>query len=1494
LNRASGTLALTGVTNTNWDTAYTHSQITSGANPHGTTFANIASKPTTIAGYGISDAVTLSGDQTIAGNKIFSNNVTVNGNLFVNGTSTVLNTTELAVEDINIELGKVATPSDATASGGGITLKGTTDKTFAWNSIDGWKSSENITASQFIGNASSANKVNNSLTSGNYLSMNSGTTFDGSADITINHNLTTRNDSSNTATPAFGGTFTAVDSVSTDVSGRGHVIGVNLKTVTIPSLPATMPPSAHPITQHSATAWRMFFSNATTTAVQELAFGTAGTYLRSGGATTNPTWSTIAYSEISGTPTIPTVGNGTLTLSPGVGATNTSVSIGTGTGFSANTSSNLTYTVNTGPALANLASIMTGTSAGFLRKTGQDTYTLDTSTYDNYSSWTIKNTAIDAGETVSSGQDVQILGGTNVTISRTGRNLTINSSFTDTNTATHADGIMKGANSGTQVSYDPYTTQQARLSFDTSATNPTRTDRLNLNGYLYAKKLFSEGSEVLTAHPAVAAASSSDNSGRTYIQDVILDQFGHVTGLATATETVVDTNTTYSISTEVGDDAYSEKIRLTAGGSGSGTDDVILAVGSTGTSNTYGLTIEETGDTITFKHADTSSQASVDNSGRTYIQDITLDEFGHITGLTSATETVVDTHWTAANFIGASGTQTNAVTTNGNTYLKLVENSTIRSSHLIQGSGATTVASDTSGNITISSTDNDTKNTAGSTDISTKIFLIGASSQAVNPQTYSDDEVFVTNGVLSAKDATLSGNLTAVNTTLSGDIAVNGGDITTTSATFNIGTTATTAQTLNLATAATTVSKILNLGTGGTSGTTTVNINSATGGTTNINGSTSVSSNLSVGGNLTLSGDLVVNGTTTTLNARELTIDDKNIELGSVIGKTGLEATLTAGNSVVLTTGNTSGMIPGQVLVKTSGTGAFGTNARVGTISSSTQFTVVNEAGADLNHSATGSIIFSVQGANNSTANGGGITLAAGADGNKTIVWNSTGTNWTSSENWNLASGKEYRINGTSVLNSTTLGTNIVNSSLTGVGTITSGTWNANWIGTAYGGTGIGGVNPYTQGDILYASNSTTLTTLAKGLAGRVLKMNAGATAPEWAIESDTATHADGIMKGTNSGTQVSYDPYTTNESASATPRLYTTTNIPTGISRLNLAGYFWATRIHSLGIYGGDIAGGNLTIGSTSDLTKGTISLDSNTSITGTLGISGLLTASSGVIINSGTLNFSNSADRSISIVSTSAGTGGRLLELAAGSTSAGGTNVNGGNLVLKSGQSTGSGTSSIIFQTTNINAATTSLNTLSERMSINSTGVTIAGNLTLTGASTLATSTGNLSINTNGGNGNIILTPNGSVGTSAGRILLTSANTGTGENSAVSITDNRNMYISGNLYFPSDERLKDKHEIVSSSILDSVLATDIWKFSYKAKPDQIEIGVMAQELERNFPELAEQLVSTDSTERFEDQKSLKESKLVYVLWAALQEETKKRKELEDKINKIMERLDM
>jgi hypothetical protein len=128
------------------------------------------------------------------------------------------------------------------------------------------------------------------------------------------------------------------------------------------------------------------------------------------------------------------------------------------------------------------------------------------------------------------------------------------------------------------------------------------------------------------------------------------------------------------------------------------------------------------------------------------------------------------------------------------------------------------------------------------------------------------------------------------------------------------------------------------------------------------------------GTSLVLSGDLTVNGTTTTINSTEITVDDKNLTLGSVATPT--------------------------------------------------------DAGAD----------------------GGGITLKGATD--KTLNWIDATDAWTSSEHFNLATGKELKIAGTSVLSGSTLGSGVTGSSLTSVGTITSGTWTGTAIAIANGGTG--------------------------------------------------------------------------------------------------------------------------------------------------------------------------------------------------------------------------------------------------------------------------------------------------------------------------------------------------------------------------------------------------------------------------------------------------------
>ena len=148
----------------------------------------------------------------------------------------------------------------------------------------------------------------------------------------------------------------------------------------------------------------------------------------------------------------------------------------------------------------------------------------------------------------------------------------------------------------------------------------------------------------------------------------------------------------------------------------------------------------------------------------------------------------------------------------------------------------------------------------------------------------------------------------------------------------------------------------------------------------NVDGTVITTGNLSsitsVGtlSSLTISGDLTVNGTTTTINSTTVTVDDKNLELGSTVSP--------------------------------------------------------SDAGAD----------------------GGGITLKGTTD--KTFNWVDSTDSWTSSEHLDLASGKVYKINGTTVLSNNTLGSGVTSSSLTSVGTITTGVWNGTDIAVADGGTG--------------------------------------------------------------------------------------------------------------------------------------------------------------------------------------------------------------------------------------------------------------------------------------------------------------------------------------------------------------------------------------------------------------------------------------------------------
>lgn len=110
----------------------------------------------------------------------------------------------------------------------------------------------------------------------------------------------------------------------------------------------------------------------------------------------------------------------------------------------------------------------------------------------------------------------------------------------------------------------------------------------------------------------------------------------------------------------------------------------------------------------------------------------------------------------------------------------------------------------------------------------------------------------------------------------------------------------------------------------------------------------------------------------------------------------------------------------------------------------------------------TASTSFNLVNANATTVNfaGAATTLSIGA---------STGTT-TVNNDLNIATTKTFKINGVTVLSATSLGTAVVASSLTSVGTIASGTWRGTIVEVAYGGTGTN------NGSITGASGNLTFT----------------------------------------------------------------------------------------------------------------------------------------------------------------------------------------------------------------------------------------------------------------------------------------------------------------------------------------------------------------------------------------------------------------------------------
>ena len=194
-------------------------------------------------------------------------------------------------------------------------------------------------------------------------------------------------------------------------------------------------------------------------------------------------------------------------------------------------------------------------------------------------------------------------------------------------------------------------------------------------------------------------------------------------------------------------------------------------------------------------------------------------------------------------------------------------------------------------------------------------------------------------------------------------------------------------------------------------------------------GKVSIENNAEVGGDLLLKGSLTVDGTTTTVNTNILSVDDKEITLGDVIAQT-FTAACTNGSNTISAVFPTAELIPGlEVVSSTAGISVPG-----GTVISTITGDIIT-----LSNSVTGAgtATFTTQGADNSSADQGGIRLKGTTD--KRIYYDNSRADkyWVMTENLELAFNKKLVINNQLALSTTTLGSTVVNSSLTSVGTLT-------------------------------------------------------------------------------------------------------------------------------------------------------------------------------------------------------------------------------------------------------------------------------------------------------------------------------------------------------------------------------------------------------------------------------------------------------------------------
>jgi hypothetical protein len=954
------------------------------------------------------------GALTVAGGVGIGGTLNVQGDLNIQGTFTTINSTTITVADKNIELGVVAVPSDLTAEAGGITLRGATNKTINWYSGVGWSSSESWNLAS--GNTFKINSTN--VLSSN--TLGTGVIFSSIQTAGI---ITSGTWSATAITALYGGTglvpsFTVGDILYANTSSTWGRLTANSNAgyVLASAGSGATPTYINPTTLSVGLAATSTYSNQSGYAITSGLASTSTYSHQSGYAITSGSSNTSGYATTSGFATTAANLNissaSTGTFYPVLSNTASSTS-----GIGASVNSFFSFNAATGAFGATSVNILSGQS------------------YSIGGNGVLSGTSLGVGVTNSSLTAL----GTITTGVWAGTSITAFYGGTGYNSYTKGDILVGSGNTFIKlnVGTDNFVlTADASTASGVKWTSVAGLSITSVNGLTASAQFFATGTS--------GTGFSISSSGSTHTFNIPIAGTGATGLVSTLAQSFAGTKTFTGdvvISSTTGSTAFNTGALTVYGGLGvSGQLSFNqAALGYTGANNPSMAFIgSTTAAPITLTVLSDNSLLWEGTSGKLFGINNNLSSgwifnVGDISGLpiirANADGTIAMAEFAANVGIGLSnpsyklhvlgdtnlssgyvyrinGTQVLSSTSLGTgvTNSSLTAVGTLSTgvwaataiTALYGGTGLVpsfTVGdilyantSSTWGRLTANSNSGYVLTSAGS----------GATPTYVAPSSLSVGFATTSSYAYQSGYAITSGLASTANYAYQSGYAITSGF-------------ATTASNLNVANASTSSAHTLlfsSIASGSgvaVSSNTTLSYNpsalvlsvsglavtSGTASTSSSTGALVVAGGVGIGGSLFVSGDLTINGTTTTINSVTLTVDDKNIELGSVSS-------------------------PSDI-----------------------------------------------------TAEGGGITLKGTSD--KFVNWYS-GTGWSSSESWNLASGNTYKINNTTVLSSTSLGTGVTNSSLTAVGTISTGVWSATAITAFYGGTGY---NSYTKGDILVGSGNT-------------------------------------------------------------------------------------------------------------------------------------------------------------------------------------------------------------------------------------------------------------------------------------------------------------------------------------------------------------------------------------------------------------------------------------